>query len=114
MNLGHLSLLVVAIFSCAKAPTQGATSSMAGAGGSTVSSSSAGGKDWDGGGEGGWIEQADGGPDAGCPPVPNGGIGTCADPISDCPALTVEQAACWTWVCDCTPGLCYCVAVPVR
>lgn len=40
-----------------------------------------------------WIEQADVGPDCG---LPNGGIGPCVDPATDCP----PETACWTWVCD--------------
>lgn len=83
---------------------QGGAAGHGGMGGTGVA-----GKDWDGGGEGGWIEEA-GAPDAGCPPQPNGGSGLCTNPATDCQPLTLEQAACWTWTCR----FGYCVAVPAQ
>ena len=115
---GCIALALVAA-ACATQPTGPGSASSAGSGGAGGASSSsaasgsagAGGKDIpDGGGEGGWIEQADAGPDAdaGCPGAPNPGTGVCVDPTTDCPVLLPDVDACWGWTCF--NG--YCVAVP--
>lgn len=122
-NLASLAVLLC----CTSQPRQsghggaaGATSSMAGTGGADAGTGGAGGSTTASSGTGGG-SPIDGGQDADadapdCGSPPNGGIGSCVNPIADCPSLTLEQSACWRWECFCPPAgpICVCSAMPAQ